>query len=132
MISLSKLQTRIIFYLISQGESNMIPSDNIAVRFHHHGVLPHHISSRQGQTVVVDIGKTNGIHTETGLTPMQVMLIVGTNIGTLVVVNRIIRTTFTKNSGTETEGDIKEEQTIEVAAQWVAGLKISNRSWNKC
>ena len=136
VISLNKLQTLIIFYLIRQGESNTIHSDNIVVHSH-----PHHHSSRLGQ----DIDKTNGIRMEIGLEiiPMLAVPIIGISIEIVVVVvvvvvvavetqGKIIKTIFIKSNGIEMEADIKEERIIEVVARWVEGLEILDQSCNKC
>ena len=129
MISLNKLPMLIIFSLIKLGESNMTHSDNIVALFLQGLLLQ--------IEVAVDMDKTNGIHTETGLGIARLaagLIITGTNIETIVIttLDKIIRTTFTNNSGIETEVDIREERIIVVIVGWEVGQEILNRSCKRC
>ena len=132
MISLNKLPTLITFFPIKLGESNMTRSDNIAILF----LLDHPLLLQQDQLIKV-MDKTHGIHTETGLeipTQAAAIIITGTSTETTVITTqgKIIRTTFTNNSGIGTEVDTKKEPIIVARAEWEVGLETLNRSCKRC
>lgn len=116
----------ITFYRIKQGENNMIHSDSIVAPFFRDHPLNH-----LAQEIV---NKINGIPMEIGLEKWGILLAIQkiTGINTRVIPDKIIRITSTKNSGIETEADIREERIIEVEVAWVGELRTLNRSLNKC
>ena len=116
----------IIFYRIKQGENNMILSDSIVALF----LLQDHPLNHPAQEIV---NKINGILMEIGLEIWGILAIQEiTGINIKIIPDKIIKITFTKNSGIEMEVDIRRERTIEVEVAWVAERRTSNRSFNKC
>ena len=114
----------ITFYRIKQEENNMIHSDSIVAPF-----LRDHPLNHPVQEIIVN--KINGILTEIGLEILAIQKITGINTKAIIL-DKIIKITFMKNSGIEMEVDIRGVHIIEVEAAGVAEHRTLNRSLNKC